>query len=330
VRENHYDIIFMDHMMPEMDGIETTAAIRAWEEKQQAKGNPRRQVIIALTANAVSGMKEMFLTKKFNDFISKPIEGKELEEALIKWLPEEKQIKSDTKKTKNIGEITKMDRQKPEFKNQEPGSASPSFPDALMGELSACGVDVEQGISLTGGDREGYFKVLSIFYTDIEERLGFFEKLPGKGDLLLFTTQAHAMKSAAAAIGALEISRRALELETAGKAGDLEAIGKLLKPFRECLERLVNVVKRIPTKTFGETGAAGGGSENFDRFLPRLKDLKTALEHENIGSIDRILEELEKISFDVKTAEILSVVSNAVLISEFKEALQALNELLGA
>jgi signal transduction histidine kinase/CheY-like chemotaxis protein/HPt (histidine-containing phosphotransfer) domain-containing protein len=329
VRDNHYDIIFMDHMMPEMDGIETTAAIRAWEEKQQGKTNSRRQIpIIALTANAVSGMKEMFLSKKFNDFISKPIEGKELEDALIKWLPEEKQIRSDTKKTKNIGEVARMDQQKPEFKNQEPKNANLSSPDALMEELSACGVDVEQGIDLTGGDREGYFKVLSIFYTDIEERLGVFEKLPGKEDLLFFATQAHAMKSAAATIGALDISKKALELETAGKAGDLEAIAKLLKPFRERLERLVNVAKRIPTKTLEET--AGGGNENLNRFLPRLKDLKTALEHENIGSIDHILEELEKIPFDVKTAETLSVVSNAVLISEFKEALQALNELLGA
>jgi signal transduction histidine kinase/CheY-like chemotaxis protein len=84
-RQNHYDIIFMDHMMPGMDGVEATAAIRALE------GEWFHDVpIIALTANAVAGMREEYLSKGFSDFVSKPIEIPKLEEVMDRWIPQEK------------------------------------------------------------------------------------------------------------------------------------------------------------------------------------------------------------------------------------------------
>jgi len=90
VTKNIYDLIFMDHMMPEMDGIEATKLIR-----EKATENPRyaELPIIALTANAVSGTKEMFLANGFNDFLSKPIDTTKLNNILGKWLPKEKQEK---------------------------------------------------------------------------------------------------------------------------------------------------------------------------------------------------------------------------------------------
>ncbi|MDR2593186.1 MAG: response regulator [Fibromonadaceae bacterium] len=88
VKANSYDLVFMDHMMPEMDGIEATKLIR-----EMAKENPHyaNLPIIALTANAVSGVKEMFLENGFNDFLSKPIDIINLNSILEKWLPKEKQ-----------------------------------------------------------------------------------------------------------------------------------------------------------------------------------------------------------------------------------------------
>ena len=95
MHDKEYDIIFMDHMMPDMDGIETTAAIRAWEVQQEDLGISRNAIpIIALTANAVAGMKEMFLAKGFNDFIGKPIDTARLDELLIRWIPREKREES--------------------------------------------------------------------------------------------------------------------------------------------------------------------------------------------------------------------------------------------
>jgi CheY-like chemotaxis protein len=86
-----YDIIFMDHMMPQMDGIETTQKIRAL-----GYGG----VIVALTANAVMGMREMFIEKGFNDFLSKPIDVSKLDEMLDRWIPKEKREMSNEKQDK--------------------------------------------------------------------------------------------------------------------------------------------------------------------------------------------------------------------------------------
>lgn len=79
-----FDLVYMDHMMPEMDGVETVKRIRESE-----KAELRRIPIVAFTANAVSGMKEMFLSSGFQDFVSKPIEKVELQKTLLKWLPAE-------------------------------------------------------------------------------------------------------------------------------------------------------------------------------------------------------------------------------------------------
>jgi len=99
VKQNDYDLVFMDHMMPEMDGIEAAAVIRKWEEEHSSSG--RKVPIIALTANAVVGMKEMFLEKGFSGFLSKPIDISKLDEILDAWLPAEKRRK-DTEPQKSV------------------------------------------------------------------------------------------------------------------------------------------------------------------------------------------------------------------------------------
>ena len=82
IRQKEYHLIFMDHMMPDMDGVQTTHVIRELEGEYY-KNVP----IIALTANAISGVKEMFLAEGMNDFIAKPINIKELSEKILDWLP---------------------------------------------------------------------------------------------------------------------------------------------------------------------------------------------------------------------------------------------------
>jgi signal transduction histidine kinase/ActR/RegA family two-component response regulator len=94
VKRNPYDLIFMDHMMPGMDGVEAVKAIRAWESEL---GDGVSVSVIALTANAVSGMREMFLENGFNDFLSKPIETAKLDDILEEWIPPAKQEKTEPK-----------------------------------------------------------------------------------------------------------------------------------------------------------------------------------------------------------------------------------------
>jgi CheY-like chemotaxis protein len=90
IKRHDYDLVFMDHMMPEMDGIKATSIIRDWENEQGLNGQGKQVPIIALTANAVSGMKEKFLRKGFNDFLAKPIDVFKLDEILKRWIPREK------------------------------------------------------------------------------------------------------------------------------------------------------------------------------------------------------------------------------------------------
>jgi CheY-like chemotaxis protein len=88
IKNNRFDVIFMDHRMPDMDGVETTLRIRAFgDEDPYYKNVP----IIALTADAVSGIEKMFFENGFNDFLSKPIDTIKLDSILEKWIPKEKQ-----------------------------------------------------------------------------------------------------------------------------------------------------------------------------------------------------------------------------------------------
>jgi PAS domain S-box-containing protein len=85
IKENDYDIVFMDHMMPEMDGVDVTQIIRSWTEEKYQK-----LPIVALTANVVGDVRDMFMKNGMNDFLSKPMEQVEMERVLREWLPPEK------------------------------------------------------------------------------------------------------------------------------------------------------------------------------------------------------------------------------------------------
>ena len=94
VKQEEYDLILMDHMMPEMDGIQVTATIRAWENEKnqvsQSNESYKRIPIIALTANAIIGAKEMYIANGFSDYLEKPIVISKLDEILARWIPKEK------------------------------------------------------------------------------------------------------------------------------------------------------------------------------------------------------------------------------------------------
>jgi signal transduction histidine kinase/CheY-like chemotaxis protein len=327
VKRQRYDLVLMDHMMPDMDGIETAAAIRAWEETRDEQKVP----IIALTANAISGMKEMFLAKGFNDYLSKPIEIAKLDDMMARWIPREKQIKNG----RGI--------------RRETFAGDP--------ELFIPGVDIQRGINMTGGTEEGYRKVLAQFYKDASERLvwfldGFLKMAGGDNDradsteyFTAFTIQAHAIKSAAATIGAAEVSREAAALEAAareavGKAGDTQAIHEALPGFCEDLARLTGGIKKALQETGETTGdpEAGdlevrtGEKQNAASVIPRpvLLALKEALEAKNMKEIDSLLEEIEKLPLDAKTRETAAVISDKVLMGEYEEAIETVTLLLVA
>ncbi|MDR2054187.1 MAG: response regulator [Treponema sp.] len=309
IQENRYDIIFLDHIMPEMDGIETAAIIRAMD------GDYYRSVpIIALTANAVVGMRDMFLEKNFNDFVSKPIGLRQLGEMLIKWIPKDK---------RQAEEAVPVAMSAWELDEEAAGPAG--FNDELD-ELTEAGVNVKTGLSFTGGAPAVYRKVLAVFLRDAEDRFDLLEQVPDEPARRLFVTCVHALKSAAASIGADAVSKQALELETAGNMGDAAVLENKLPLFRQSLGLLMEAIRRTLK---AHAGTAGEKSpEPLVSHLPRFRELRKALEQEEPAQIDRLLTELEKISFDEETASVLSDISDAVLLCEYGLALEKTDGIL--
>jgi len=293
--KREYDIVFMDHMMPEMDGIDATAAIRSLE------GAFFRTVpIIALTANAVVGMREMFIEKGFNDFLSKPIDVSKLDEMLDRWIPKEKRAISNEQVRKNNDIQSSL------------ASQLPNIP----------GVDTAKGISMTGGTLSAYTQVLNLFRKDIEERLPLLQKTPDTDNLPMFTTQVHAIKSASASVGMAEISEQAAKLEAAGKAGDLAFIREQLPSFVQKLEELVKNIQ----DALRLNKATVPNSESSPAHSTLFLELAEALKSKKIPEIEQILNTIRQQTQDSKHIEILEQISDQVLMTEFDSALKLVEE----
>ena len=199
LQSKDYDLVFMDHMMPEMDGVEATQYIRGLEDEYYQK-----VPIIALTANAVSGAREMFLSNGFNDFLAKPIEIGFLDRILRAWLPEKYQIANST--------IMKID--------------TPQEDEHASKEVLNGPVRYDVGLKYTGGDRETFYSVLNIYARSSQEYRQLISEYYDASDWANYTTQVHALKSSSLSIGAKDLSELAKASELAGKAGDYEVIHK--------------------------------------------------------------------------------------------------------
>jgi signal transduction histidine kinase/CheY-like chemotaxis protein/HPt (histidine-containing phosphotransfer) domain-containing protein len=218
-----YDLIFMDHMMPEVDGMEATAGIREWEESLRKQGIAHNAIpIIALTANAVTGMREMFLEKGFNDFLAKPIDVSRLDEILAQWIPEKNREQETGNRELGIG-------------NKDTYSSLFSIP----------GIDTEKGMSMTGETEEFYRNVLAFFLRDALERQPLLQTIPETDALRTFITQVHSLKGASKSIGADEFSAAAAALEAAGKSGNMAFIKDNLPGFTKSLAELIENIRAV-------------------------------------------------------------------------------------
>ncbi|MCR5675958.1 MAG: response regulator [Lachnospiraceae bacterium] len=206
VSDTDYDIVFMDHMMPGMDGVEAMKRIRA-RMGRLGKDMP----IVALTANAVSTAKEMFLREGFDGFIAKPIEIFELERVLRKVLP------------KSMITI--------EVESGTHGGSSGAGPSAENGssggpfaELENHGVNTKTGMTFCQNDREFYGQMLAQYGSEGEKKHADLDRYLAAGDLKNYEVLIHSVKSSSKMIGAMDLFERARQLEEAAKAGDGETI----------------------------------------------------------------------------------------------------------
>ena len=193
--QESFDIVLLDHMMPEMDGIETL-------QRAKAAGLVDQVPVIALTANAIVGSRERYLAAGFTDYLSKPIEGGRLEEMLARYLPAEKVQAA------------------PVSAAVTPPAASPAVPgkDALNPDAAA--IDTKLGMEFSADDKDIYTEMLQMFADGRDEELDKIEAALAAGNWKNYTTGVHALKSTALTIGAKELSAQAKALEAAGKKTD--------------------------------------------------------------------------------------------------------------
>ncbi len=237
-KNEDYDIVFMDHMMPEMDGVEAMHRIR----QALAKKN-RETIIIALTANASSMAKEMLLKEGFDGFIPKPIQTGELESVLISFLPKSV-VRNDTRTGRKIMEGLKNEKgtgekeEKEDKKEEEADIKRDPFE-----LLENAGINTEYGVSCCGNIRSLYMEILKDFVTESAGKKGELIKAFEAKDFEKYTIRIHGLKSTSRLIGAERVSALAAELEKVAKNGDEEELSKLHKEFMPGYETLVEAIR---------------------------------------------------------------------------------------
>lgn len=208
VKSNSYDMIFLDHMMPGMDGIETLKRLNE-DEAFAAKKIP----VIAFTANAVSGMKETFRNAGFSDFLSKPINVAQLESMLVNFLPS--------------GLLKFVSKE--EFDRQSGNKGDSS--DFSFEGISIPYTDIEKGLENMGRNTIRYIKLLKVILADRDRMRAELAVAYDRRDFENYTIYIHALKSNMASIGAAETSELAKQLENAGRSGDEVLVDRLHMVF---------------------------------------------------------------------------------------------------
>ncbi len=193
-----YDLIFLDHMMPKKDGIETLHELR-----EQKKGPNLQTPVVCLTANAIVGARGQYIVAGFDDYLTKPIDSRKLEDMLLAYLPKEKIQEAGG--------------------GEEDEAAVPEIPEILSPLLGQDWIDLSLGIK-NSGDVDAYLLLLKIFYESLDEKANEIEGYFAAENWKDYTIKVHALKSSARLIGAAAFGEEAQLLENAGKAEDVDYI----------------------------------------------------------------------------------------------------------
>jgi len=283
-----YDLIFMDHMMPEMDGIQTGEAIRKMKKCETLP-------IVALSANASADAREMFRNFGLSDFLSKPIDVDHLNDILKRWIPKEKQQG---------------------FSKMRDEAVFVELPDID-------GIDAKKGIKTVGGNVAVYMDILSKFKGDAYTKRSSMKEDLKSNNISSYTIWVHALKSALANIGGADLSEQAKRLEQASIRGDTDYITKYHEVFDSGLLSLCENIEEVIKKN--ESPSGGLCEETLKNKLPQLQ---LALENKNIAAIDEISEELRDFSRDEIMGEDISNILTDILVGKYSKATAQIQKLI--
>ena len=299
-----FDLIFLDHMMPEMDGVETLKRLR----KIQADTG-KTCVIIAFTANAVSGAREMFLQEGFDEFISKPVEDHELRRLLEKVLPKtsityvaENDIgKSTVKKQGENLEQTVPEQTTAGQEDRRESITEKDLEKVKFAQLNERGIHTENGLQYCGGKYGFYEEVLVKFALDAKGKIADIEDAFKYEDMKNYQIMVHALKSSSKMIGADTLSGMAKDAEDAAKNQDVSYIRGnhtgLIDKYREMVQGILDVL--CPAERVSAEGNSKALTEvSKEELLRQLWELKERLDTFEADKAEKLLAELNGLAYN--------------------------------
>jgi signal transduction histidine kinase/CheY-like chemotaxis protein len=265
VQREHYDIIFMDHMMPEMDGVEATRRIRALE------GDYYRNIpIVALTANAIIGMKDMFLSNGFNDYLSKPIDISKLDDILATWIPRKKQLQKTS-----LGEA-KMDQNT--FSNDISGINMQEVKNRYQEKI--------------------YLDILRAYCVHTPALLEKMRQAKNENFreevMEEYVVTVHGIKGSTYGICAEAAGKQAEALEHAARRKDRQFIDLNHDPLIKTVEELIEELKKFIAA--GKPKSAKPSAPKPDTAL--LRDIAEACKHYKVNDMEEMLGKLEAYEYE--------------------------------
>ncbi len=299
VASNYYDVIFLDHMMPDMDGVEVLQHMKNWEGDYPCKHTP----VVVLTANAIVGAKEMYLSQGFDAFLSKPIIPDKLEKLLLHFIPEERiqSLNGESAGKKNADV------------DDDEGNDIPKERHSLEKFPIITGVDWEYGL-VHLRDEELLWKTVRDCYYTMKTDADMVERLyPGVADAGIcdqYRMKIHSMKSSAAMIGATYMSGVAQMLEYAARNGELDVIRQITPMFLKEWRELRGYLSFVVEEEEREQGEKKPVDDTKIRELLQL--LLEALEDMDIDAADEIVKHLRRYDYPEKLQQWMEELAMAV------------------
>ena len=292
--KEHFDLIFLDHRMPGLDGIETLRRLQTMNKKENALN--AHTPVVALTANAVSGAREEYIAAGFDDYLTKPIDSHKLEDMLRNMLPQEK--------VRAAGVVAVPQEEK--------------LPDWLE---YVVGIDPHKGVEHCGSVT-AYMDALKVFAQSIESNAEEIQRYYDTGDWQNYTTKVHALKSTARVIGAAELSEKARRLEDAGNNCYCDEIetgtGPLLDLYRSYASSLSML---IPAEKAAEEKVPISPAELSEAW-ETLTEIVTSFDYD---SLEYMLGELSGYQLPSADAEKLAQIKKAAAVPEWDKLQQLLS-----
>ncbi|MDR0221651.1 MAG: response regulator, partial [Lachnospiraceae bacterium] len=300
VQEKAYDLVFMDHMMPGMDGVETTGAIRA------LGGKFTELPIVALTANSIVGSEEVFLANGLNGYLSKPIETKRLADVLGRWIPAEKMAERPA--------VTEQVHDGPA-----------GFLDRLA---QIPEINIEKGLGNLSQKEDLYEEMLEMFSNraagECESMSGFLVE----GNIERFAIAIHGIKASLLTLGISELSTLAQEMEMEAKAGNTAYCQEQYPPFKE---KVLDLNQRLGELFVSKEQPSGNGlpKESAAFLLENLQQFVEAAENFDTDTGIEILTKLGGYDFSEVIGSLLKQALDAIKVFDYDTAEERVRKVAG-